>query len=659
MQEATMTAAAVPLSRRLRGQTGVRVLVAMTAVTALVVMASVARLDAPDMGVTLRWWTILPMVYLAEMMVVHLRYRREAHSFSLSEIPIVLGLFFAPPLELVFAVLAGNLLVLTLHRRQPPIKLAFNLAQFSLVTGVGIVVFRIIAALGDPAGPAGWIAAFAATLVALTIAGALVNQAIELMGAEIDQREVVHVLALSAAGALVNTSLALVGVKLLLHDASAVWLAAVPPAIVFLAYRSYVAQMSERARLKALYEATLDLHNAPQIETALVIAARHARQLVDAEFAEIVVFPTAPGGDSYLTALGPGDRLEVMRPVAMDADGGPWAGITNGFIGGLIEGVAGPTPLSPPVYDGMVVPLVDGQTRVIGMIVAANRLGDVDSFTQEDRELLETLASRVSVALENGRLEDSLDAITELKNQLEEAARSKDQFIASISHELRTPLTAVVGLSHELTAAPEMFGRDETDEFIRLIAQQASELSYIVEDLLVAARADAGTLNLVPEVVDLRDTILAVVEAQFPSDRPELRSIPGPGKLLCWADPFRVRQIVRNLVTNATRYGGDGIWIRLEEAASSSVVVVSDDGPGVPAGDEEAIFEPYHRSHSGVAQPTSVGLGLAVARQLAGMMGGDLTYRRARNRTEFALTLPSLTHHKARIPSEPAGVAAR
>ena len=646
-------------SRRLQGEIAVRVLVALTAVTAVAVIVSVSRLEAFTDVARLRWWLILPMVYVAEMAVVHLRYRREAHSFSLSEIPIVLGLFFATPIELVLAVIAGNLLVLTIHRRQPLLKLAFNLAQFSLVTGIAIVVFRIIAAFGEPAGPAGWVGAFAATLIALTIAGVLVNQAIQLMGVEIDQKEVLHVIALSAAGALVNTSLALVAVKMLFHDPIAVWLAAVPPAVVYLAYRSYVAQMGERARLKALYEATLDLHNAPRIEDALTIAARHVRDLVDAEFAEIIVFPRQAGGESYLTALGPGDRYEVMTPVLASTEMGPWSGVAAGFAGDLVEGIDGPTELTPPIHDGVAVPLLDGPGRIIGMMIAANRLGDVDTFSREDRELLETLASRVSVALENGRLEDSLDAITELKNQLEEAARSKDQFIASISHELRTPLTAVVGLSHELTDSPDLFAPGEVNEFVRLIAQQASELSYIVEDLLVAARADAGTLSLTSEVVDLRDAVASVVEAQFPADHSELRDVGGPAKVLCWADPFRVRQIVRNLITNASRYGGGHIWVRLEESASTASLVVADDGPGVPDGDEEAIFEPYHRGDSGMAQPTSVGLGLAVARQLAQMMNGDLHYSRVGDRTEFTFSLPRLTETRNRPTVEVAGAAAR
>ena len=134
------------------------------------------------------------------------------------------------------------------------------------------------------------------------------------------------------------------------------------------------------------------------------------------------------------------------------------------------------------VENGVTVPLVASDRRVLGFLVAADRLGDVDDFGKHHLELIETLAGMLTVVLE--------------KERLEQAAKSKDQFIASISHELRTPLTAVVGLSEELARNSGDYGASDVNEFHRLIAQQSSELSYIVEDLLVAARADADPIPL-------------------------------------------------------------------------------------------------------------------------------------------------------------------
>ena len=102
-----------------------------------------------------------------------------------------------------------------------------------------------------------------------------------------------------------------------------------------------------------------------------------------------------------------------------------------------------------------------------------------------------------------------------------------------------------------------------------------------------------------------------------------------------------MRQIVRNLLTNAVRYGGPDIAVEIGAVDARPFVVVSDDGPGVARGEEHAIFEAYQRASGGRHAPESVGLGLAVSRQLARSMGGELHYRRTDDRTEFVLELPA------------------
>jgi signal transduction histidine kinase len=642
---------------RLTGPAQVRAL-ALATVALTVVLAS-TQSDMASLGgpITLRWWAILPIVCVAELMVVHLRFRREAHSFSLSEIPLILGLFFTPPNELLLAVVLGNLLVLTLHRRQPALKLVFNIAQFGLVTVVAIAVFRSIANPANPIGPLGWLGTLAAALGGIVLALVLINRAIALMGGTMTRGELLAVLTMSTAGTAVNTALALIAVNLLWWNPASGWLALAPPAVVFLAYKAYVSQSAERSRLKAVYEATLDLHSRPRIEDALLCAVGHARSMVDAEAAHVIIFHNDRPTMAYRTSLGYESEPISMRESKADLVGFPW-GDAVASRSSIRFDSAPPAlmPSIPPMDDGIVVPLVTGEDECVGLLIAANRLGDISSFDRTDVELLETLARRVSVTLENGQLQDSLNELTVLKRGLEEAAASKDEFIASISHELRTPLTAVVGLSHELTVNGHLFADDESSEFIHTISQQSLELSYIVDDLLVAARADSGTLQLETELVDLLEVVESEVQAQFARADAALPTvtIPRRGDVFTWADPFRVRQIVRNLLQNAQRYGGDDIKVAIERDGAIPAVIVSDDGPGVPAGAEEAIFEAYRSAHGPTAQPASVGLGLAVARQLAVLMGGSLTYRRANGRTEFVMALPAPA--RARYSATPAPV---
>ena len=101
-----------------------------------------------------------------------------------------------------------------------------------------------------------------------------------------------------------------------------------------------------------------------------------------------------------------------------------------------------------------------------------------------------------------------------------------------------------------------------------------------------------------------------------------------------------MRQIVRNLVTNAQRYGGDTIRVELSRGADRAILRVCDDGPGVPEGGRQRIFEPYASAHSDNPHSGSIGLGLAVSRELARLMDGDLTYRYQDNESVFELTLP-------------------
>ncbi len=226
----------------------------------------------------------------------------------------------------------------------------------------------------------------------------------------------------------------------------------------------------------------------------------------------------------------------------------------------------------------------------------------------------------------------------ETQRRLEHLVASKDEFVASVSHELRTPLTAVVGLAQELRKSWEMFATDEITEFIGLIADQATEVADIVEDLLVAARADIGKVMVRPETTDVKDQIDGVIAGLGAHDRTRIGVDISSTDV--WADPTRLRQIIRNLLTNAIRYGGKDVRLATNVIDGQMELRVSDDGPGISPGLEEEIFEPYARAHQPGTQPNSVGLGLTVSRHLARLMGGDLTYQREPTST-FVLTLPT------------------
>jgi signal transduction histidine kinase len=224
---------------------------------------------------------------------------------------------------------------------------------------------------------------------------------------------------------------------------------------------------------------------------------------------------------------------------------------------------------------------------------------------------------------------------------LEASLRSKDELIASISHELRTPLTAVVGYAQVLQDEASGLSATERAEMIRVIAAEGADLTNIVEDLLTAAKVEAGTLTVVHVPVDLRAQAAQVLESW---DRQEAGYIELTGSAVrALADPARVRQILRNLISNALKYGGDKIQISIGSDQTTTRIAVIDDGPGIPEDQHEPIFESYQRAHHLPGLTGSLGLGLTISRHLARLMDGDLTHQHQTGQTTFELTLPTAT----------------
>ena len=370
----------------LRGTTKVWALTFFVALTAAGIWYTVLDLPVLRDSPRLPWWALAIGFYVAELAVVHLRFRQDAHSFSMSEIPLVMGLFFAAPLDLALGQLFGIAAVYVFHRRLPPIKFTFNIAQFALQSALALTVFRGIVALGDPLGAAGWIAAVAASLVATITADLLINVAIRLTGGTVPRSDLVQVLALSSLAGSMNACLAVSGVIILWAAPAAAWLALIPPVVLFLAYRAYVSQRHERAKLESLYEATRALHRSPQIEAALVAACRDAVRMLDAEFAEVLLFSERNRLETYWTAVGPGDRLVVMQPA--DLEPGAWERLAEVGQATLLDeqdalGLRLPPSERGRIKEAIVAPLTDS-AGVVGAIVIFNRVGDISSFVADD-----------------------------------------------------------------------------------------------------------------------------------------------------------------------------------------------------------------------------------------------------------------------------------
>lgn len=214
--------------------------------------------------------------------------------------------------------------------------------------------------------------------------------------------------------------------------------------------------------------------------------------------------------------------------------------------------------------------------------------------------------------------------------------RSKDEFIAGISHELRTPLTSIFGFS-EYLLDNGLIDPTESLELITMINDDSAELSRMVDDLLAAARIDAGALSYEIKPLELMSEVEHLVD-QFRRAGSSLEVLGA--RTIGMADRSRLRQILRNLISNAERHGGNLIEVDVAVTDGRAAIRVLDDGDGVPPGMEDRLFARFVHDGRATLTSGSVGLGLAIARQMARDMGGDITYERALGMTLFSVMLP-------------------
>ena len=247
--------------------------------------------------------------------------------------------------------------------------------------------------------------------------------------------------------------------------------------------------------------------------------------------------------------------------------------------------------------------------------------------------------------------------------RLRELDRLKDEFVALVSHELRTPLTSIIGYI-QLLRDERARGLD-TEHFAEVIERNAERLLRLVGDLLFLSKLQSGQLAL-----ELRETDLARLAAQAVEDaRPEaerkhvglvLSGAPVPHAPV---DPIRIAQLLGNLIANAVKFtpGGGRVQVRLAAEDGEAVISVADTGIGIPAADQEQIFERFYRTEAATRRviPGS-GLGLTISRAIVDAHRGTITVRSdGKHGSTFTVRLPLALGRGARLTSLPSAGAPR
>ena len=239
---------------------------------------------------------------------------------------------------------------------------------------------------------------------------------------------------------------------------------------------------------------------------------------------------------------------------------------------------------------------------------------------------------------------------SELEVRLEsekELGKARDEFVANASHELRTPLTSIFGLAHILEEDPFVAASDTAPEMVGLIISEAHDLSRMVDDLLTTARLDAGALHFqfedLPVLEEVREVVdpMAKAGAQFGVD---------VHPAVVRADRLRLRQVIRNLLSNANKYGGADIRVIGRVASGWYEVIVADNGEGIPKELEDRLFQRFLHQGDMPLVLGSVGLGLSIVQALAEGMGGAVWYERDAGWTKFVVRVPlSKTNQQSRF----------
>jgi len=380
-----------------------------TLALAAVLLSSVAvlpRLEPPPPAAGSPHISLLllaAMFAVGGLLVFHLEFRDEAHSFLLSEVPLVLGLFLVDPWVLVTARLLGEAAALLLHPRQPWVKLVMN---FSLWLAECVVAMSVLQLLGSPSAttPWGWAAGFIAVIAADLLGNAAVYLVIRWHGA----RPQLGPLAIAASTtAVCNTCLGVLALLLVhVHVASLVVLGVLGLAL-FLAYRGYTDLHQRHASLQLLHDFGQATAGALRPDDVAEAMLHHARRLLRTQVAELVLLP-ADGPGARLTLAGDGPMVTTplsgdssfLQPV-LDA-GSP-----------VLAGRSGPPgPLDDYLdelgtKDALLVAVeLGGGARAV--FAVSGRLADVSTLDDKDARLFATLANHAASALEKGRLIDRL-----------------------------------------------------------------------------------------------------------------------------------------------------------------------------------------------------------------------------------------------------------
>jgi CheY-like chemotaxis protein len=362
------------------------------------------------------------------------------------------------------------------------------------------------------------------------------------------------------------------------------------------------------------------------------------------------------------------DLLRLLVPLLADEAGlvfsayGDSPGTSTWFRANTASGRPALLPGVPPpaLADAVSIALASGRTEkmrdgsggIIGSAIPLTGRGGVygalamsseRSYTHSDLELLDIIASRTAVVLENRRL----------NRELQDRDRRKDEFLAMLSHELRNPLGAITTAAQVLQLGTANTGNVERAGGV--IARQSFHLSRMLDDLLEVSRVTTGRVQLTREPFDLADVATRSVDSLRTSGRLNNHEIAVQAdRVMVEADVARTDQIITNLLVNAVKYTDQGgtIAVKVGTEGPSAFIQVADNGIGISAELLPRLFEVFVQGKQALDRAQGgLGIGLALVKKLAELQGGSVEARSsgAGQGSTFVVRLPRMLNAPAAL----------
>jgi signal transduction histidine kinase len=393
-------------------------------------------------------------------------------------------------------------------------------------------------------------------------------------------------------------------------------------------------------RIEQLSRAAIRMTVEHDLDRVLQLITDSARDVIGSQYAALAVLdPKGKGVSSFVTS---GITPEMHAKIGFPPSG-------KGLLGLLITdpkpvrvanlaehpAASGFPSHHPAMTSFLGVPIL-GRENPIGNLYLTEKT-DGPEFTAEDEAIAVMFAGHASVAVQNARL---YQKEVMLLKELKALQRSRDRFYAMINHELRNALTATYGWADLwVRKAGEHAPREAIE-----VHESAEQTLTLLEDLLQLSRLDADKLHPQLQEADAREVVRDAVRSVEPAATRKnvvLETLGAEREVPCRTDPQRVRQILINLLTNAVRHSPEDEDIKVEIRLDNETMRfdVVDRGEGIAAEDQAAIFEVFEQGREQKERGT--GLGLALSRQLARLLGGDLGVEsRLGHGARFILKLP-------------------